>query len=107
MPPTVWVPKSMLAGVRLTRGAGTGTPVPARLIVAGPLLASDWMVSDALRAPSAAGAKLTLIVHCALIASGVAVLQVPARWKSAELAPASVKALKFSARLPLLRTVTD
>src|SRR4051812_6642313 len=54
-PPSVCEPKSSVAGARFTSGAGTGTPVPDSAIVAGPLLASEAIVSDAVREPSAVG----------------------------------------------------
>src|ERR1019366_8019259 len=102
----VWVPKSSVVGARLTWGVGTGTPLPLRGSVAGPLLASEAMGSGALRSPSEVAPKATVSVHWPLMGSGVVVLQSPARVYSVAAAPLMVKALKVSGRLPLLTTVT-
>src|SRR5690349_21732923 len=76
-PPTVWVPKSSGEGARLASGAGTGTPLPATAMATGPLLASDAIVREAERAPSAVGVKVTVIVHVAAIARAEPTVHVP------------------------------
>ena len=81
------MPKSSVVGVRLTCGAGIGTPVPLSVMTAAPLLASEAIVRVAPRRPSAVGAKVRVSVQPAAIGSGVATAQVPERWKSPGLAP--------------------
>jgi len=71
------------------------------------LLASEAIVSVALRAPVAVGAKVTVTVQVPAIASALAVEQVPPVLKSPAAVPVSVKPLKWRAAAPLLVTVTD
>jgi hypothetical protein len=81
-------------------------PVPPRLTAALPLLALLARVSVALRLPVAVGAKPSTRVQLPPAATGVAVLQVPARLKSPGAVPPSVRPVKASAAEPLLLTVT-
>src|SRR5207245_1274313 len=62
--PTLWLPKFSEAGERL----GGAIPVPDTPAVWGLLLALSVTVNVALRAPAAAGVKVTLIVQVPLAA---------------------------------------
>ena len=101
----VCVPKSSVVGVRLTCGAGIGTPVPLSVMTAVPLLASEAIDKVAVRIPRAPGAKVRMTLQSPAIGSGVPTAHVPVRVKSPGFVPPKVKALKLSARLPPLWTV--
>ena len=81
--------------------------MPDRLNAAEGLLPLCATVSVALRGPSADGAKVTVNVQVALMASAEAVLQSPLRVKSLGCAPLKVNEVNASAAVPLLRSVTD
>src|SRR6476661_8848573 len=66
--PTAWAPKSMLAGVGVSAGAGVA-PVPDSATACGEPAASSVTVTLALRLPAALGVKTTDIVHVASAAS--------------------------------------
>jgi hypothetical protein len=57
---TAWLPKERLVGETLTAGV---VPVPERLTVCGLPVALSEMLTAAVRAPVAAGVKVTLIVQ--------------------------------------------
>ena len=81
---TGWLVNARLAADRET--AAGATPVPVTLMLCGLVDASSVTARTALRAPTAAGAKVTLMVHVPL--GGTAAMQVFAGIaKSAGLAP--------------------
>ena len=75
--PTVWLPNASEAGARFTAGVASAAPVPAKLSSAAPLLAFEARVSVALRAPTALGLKLIVIVQLAAAARLPVAVQVP------------------------------
>ena len=87
-------------------GAPTAIPLPVRPTVCGLPVAFEAIAMDAVRAPSAAGAKTTLAVQLACGARLVPAAQLPPRVKSAALAPPRATLFSVSALAPLLVTVT-
>ena len=103
----VTLPNDSAAGLRAATGAGRAVPVPVSVSVWLPLAALEASVSAAAWLPSRTGVKPRLSVQLAPAASGLAVLQLPARLKLAASAPDRPSALKTSAAWPLLLTVTE
>jgi hypothetical protein len=79
-------------------------PVPVRVTVCGLPVALSEMVTVAVRLPTAAGVKITLIVQLPCTASELP--QVDVSGKSEALAPVTAMLLKFKVALPLLVMVT-
>jgi hypothetical protein len=97
---TAWLPKERLVGETLTAGV---VPVPERLTVCGLPVALSEMLTAAVRAPVAAGVKVTLIEQLPLAATELPQVLVWA--KSPALVPASAKPVIFKAALPVLLRV--
>jgi hypothetical protein len=99
--PTDWLTNVIEAGVTLTEDVA---PVPERFNVCGLPAASSAIVSVAVRAPVAAGVKVTLMVQLALGARLAP--QVFVCVKSPLLVPAIVILERFNEAPPVLVSVT-
>ena len=81
--------------------------MPLSVIVTGPRLAFDSMLSGALLGPTAEGVNTTLIVQVAPGTSGVLSEQLPANAKSEAALPLGAMRLNSRLAVPELRTVID
>jgi hypothetical protein len=99
--PKVWLPKFRLVGVRLADGA---LPVPLRFTVWGLPAALSAMLSTAVRAPRAAGVKVTVIVQLPPAATELPHVLVTA--KSPGFAPVAPILVIVKLAFPVLVRVT-
>jgi hypothetical protein len=99
----VWFPNANEVGEKLTAGV-EATPVPVRATVCGLPVALSATDSDALRAPVAAGLKVTLMVQFAPAAKLVPQVLVCA--KSAGFVPVNEMLLIANAAVPVFESVT-
>ena len=104
--PTVWLPKLTLVGLSVTAGAET-TPVPLSVTVCGLPVALSVMLTLALRAPDAAGVKVTLMAQFAPAASVLGLSgQAEVVAKSAAFVPPDAMLVMVSGAVPLFVSVT-
>jgi hypothetical protein len=99
--PRFWLPKARVLADRLAVGF---VPVPVRLTGCGLPAALSEIITVAVRLPTPAGVKVTLIEHSAPAATEVP--QVFVSGKSPGLAPDTVMLVMLKAALPLFVRVT-
>jgi hypothetical protein len=102
--PVVWLPNVRLVGFNVTAGAGAAVPLPVNATLCGLPAALDGMPSVALRAVSAAGVKVTLIVQFAPGATDAPLQFVDAN--SPALVPVTVIVPRVRVALPVFEIAT-